>query len=230
VLFIHAGFLAEGLALVQDPQRLLGDSGFVSAGGGAADVALGEPLEHPDALDAGAGVQEPADQGGDGQVTRGVAQLAVLAGGADQLLLFPVPQHPGGDPDPLGEPGDGHQLVLHGAASAIRALLAAGITLRGGLAAQLISGSALSSAVNNLPAAAALRSAGTAGLWVAILATAIGPDLLITGSVATLICRRIARDAGTGLRTWQFTAIGAALVPAQLAVAVIGLHVTGALR
>jgi Na+/H+ antiporter NhaD/arsenite permease-like protein len=121
-------------------------------------------------------------------------------------------------------------IPMYAAASAIRALLATGVTLRGGLAAQLITGSALSSAANNLPAAAALRPAGTAGLWVAILATAIGPGLLITGSVATLICRRIARDAGATLRAWQFTAIGAALVPAQLAVAIIGLHLTGALR
>ena len=78
--------------------------------------------------------------------------------------------------------------------------------------------------LNNLPAAAALRPAGTAGLWAAILATAIGPGLLLTGSVATLICRRIARDAGAALRAWQFTAIGSVLVPAQLAAAVIGLH------
>ena len=113
---------------------------------------------------------------------------------------------------------------MFAAASAIRAILAAGLTLRGGLAAQLIAGSALASALNNLPAAAALRPAGTAGLWAAILATAIGPGLLLTGSVATLICRRIARDAGATLRAWQYTAIGAVLAPAQLAVAVVGLE------
>jgi hypothetical protein len=37
------------------------------------------------------------------------------------------------------------------------------------------------------------------GLWAAILASTIGPNLLITGSVATLISRRIARDAGARL-------------------------------
>ena len=119
---------------------------------------------------------------------------------------------------------------MFAAASAIRAILAVGVTLRGGLAVQLAAGSALACVVNNLPAAAALRPAGTAGLWAAILATAIGPGLLLTGSVATLICRRIARDAGAALRAWQFTAIGSVLVPAQLAAAVIGLHLTGALR
>jgi Na+/H+ antiporter NhaD/arsenite permease-like protein len=74
-----------------------------------------------------------------------------------------------------------------------------------------------------------LRPAGTAGLSAAILATAIGPGLLITGSVATVICRRIARDSGAALRAWQFTAIGSVLVLAQLTAAVIGLHLNGAL-
>lgn len=85
----------------------------------------------------------------------------------------------------------------------IRAILAGGITLHGALAAQLTAGSLLASAANNLPAAAALRPAGTPGLWAAVLATAIGPCLLLTGSVATLICRRIARDAGAALRAVQ---------------------------
>jgi Na+/H+ antiporter NhaD/arsenite permease-like protein len=116
------------------------------------------------------------------------------------------------------------------AASAIRALLARGITLHAGFAGQLTAGAALAAGLNNLPAAAVLHPAGSAGLWAAILAAAIGPDLLITGSVATLICRRIARHAGTALGAWQFSAIGAALVPAQLAAATLGLHLTGALR
>ncbi len=120
-------------------------------------------------------------------------------------------------------------IPMFAAASAIRAILAAGITLRGGLIVQVAAGSALACAVNNLPAAAALHPAGTAGLWAAILATAIGPGLVLTGSVATLICRRIARDAGAALNAVQFTAVGTALVPVQLAAAVVGLHLTGAL-
>jgi len=120
-------------------------------------------------------------------------------------------------------------IPMYVGASSIRAILAVGITLRGGLAAQLAVGSVLSCVVNNLPAAAALRPDGTAGLWAAILATAIGPGLLITGSVATVICRRIGRESGAALRAWQVTAIGLVLVPAQLTAAVIGLHLTGAL-
>jgi arsenical pump membrane protein len=121
-------------------------------------------------------------------------------------------------------------IPLFAAASSIRALLAAGIALRGGLAAQLTMGTAIACAVNNLPAAASLHPAGPAGPWAAILATAIGPGLLLTGSIATLICRRIAREAGASLRAWQFTACGAVLVPVQLAAAVTGLYLTGALH
>jgi arsenical pump membrane protein len=66
-------------------------------------------------------------------------------------------------------------------------------------------------------------------LWAAILATTIGPNLLITGSVATLISRRIARDGGARLSAWQFSAIGLVLVPAQLAAAILGLHLVRAL-
>jgi Na+/H+ antiporter NhaD/arsenite permease-like protein len=115
-------------------------------------------------------------------------------------------------------------------ASAIRALLGTGLTLHGSFTGQLATGALLAAAVNNLPAAAAILPGGTPGLWAAILATTIGPDLLIAGSVATLITRRIARDHQVRLSAWQFTAIGLMLVPAQLAAATLGLHLTGVLK
>ena len=115
-------------------------------------------------------------------------------------------------------------------ASGIRALLGTGLALHGSFTGQLADGAMLSCAVSNLPAAAAVLPAGAPGLWAAILATTIGPNLLITGSVATLITRRIARDAGARLVIWQFSAIGLALVPAQLTAATLGLHITGVLR
>jgi arsenical pump membrane protein len=114
-------------------------------------------------------------------------------------------------------------------ASAIRALLGTGLALHGSFTSQLAREALLAATINNLPAAAAIVPAGTPGLWAAILATTIGPGLLVTGSVATLITRRIARDGNTRLSAWQFTAIGLALVPAQLAAATLGLHLTGAL-
>jgi arsenical pump membrane protein len=115
-------------------------------------------------------------------------------------------------------------------ASAVRALLGSGLALHGSFTAQLADGTILACAVGNLPAAAAMVPAGPVGLWAAILAATIGPNLLITGSVATLIARRIARDGGAGLGAGRFSAVGAALVPAQLAAAALGLHLTGALR
>jgi hypothetical protein len=51
VFFVHACFLAECLALVQDPQGLLGQCSFVTSGRTAPDVAFGHPLQHPHSLD-----------------------------------------------------------------------------------------------------------------------------------------------------------------------------------
>ncbi|HEY3033493.1 MAG TPA: hypothetical protein VGJ54_02380, partial [Streptosporangiaceae bacterium] len=87
------------------------------------------------------------------------------------------------------------------------------MALHGSFASQLAAGTALALAAGNLPAAAVLLPASTPELWAAILATAIGPNLLITGSVATLICRCIARDSGATLSAWRFSAAGLALVP-----------------
>lgn len=116
------------------------------------------------------------------------------------------------------------------AASAIRALLGAGLVLHGTFLEQVAAGSVLASAVNNLPAASAVRVVGPAGRWAGILSMDIGPNLLITGSVATLICRRLARDGGARLTALEFSIIGLGLVPAQLAVAFCGLRMAGALR
>jgi Na+/H+ antiporter NhaD/arsenite permease-like protein len=81
-------------------------------------------------------------------------------------------------------------------ASGIRALLGPGLALHGSFTGQLAAGALLACAASNLPAAAAMLPAGAPGLWAAILATTVGPNLLITGSVATLITRRLARDGG----------------------------------
>jgi len=116
------------------------------------------------------------------------------------------------------------------AASAIRGLLSSGLVLHGPLIEQVTLGSAFGAVTNNLPAAAALHVTGANGLWAAVLAMSIGPNLLITGSVATLICRRIARDGGATLSARSFSAMGVALVPVQLVAGFIGLHLTGALH
>jgi arsenical pump membrane protein len=58
-----------------------------------------------------------------------------------------------------------------------------------------------------------------------VLAAAIGPNLLVTGSVATIICRRIARENGADLSPLRFSLVGLAAVPLQLSVAYVGLLV-----
>lgn len=57
---------------------------------------------------------------------------------------------------------------------------------------------------------------------------AIGPNLILTGSVATVICRRFAREAGADLPALAFSVAGLALVPLQLGVAYLGLRLVGA--
>jgi Na+/H+ antiporter NhaD/arsenite permease-like protein len=58
----------------------------------------------------------------------------------------------------------------------------------------------------------------------------IGPNLFLTGSVATVICRRIAREGGADLDPLRFTLVGLALVPLQLAAGAVGLLASGALH
>jgi arsenical pump membrane protein len=115
-------------------------------------------------------------------------------------------------------------------ASAIRGVIAGGISLHGPFLEQVTAGSMLAAGLNNLPAAAAVRSAGPAGSWAAILAMGLGPNLLLTGSVATLISRRLARGGGASLRAGRFTVLGGVLLPLQLGAAMLGLRLAGVLR
>jgi len=115
-------------------------------------------------------------------------------------------------------------------ASALRALLGAGVTLPGHFLAELMTGSLVAACVNNLPAAAAVHAAGTSEAWAAILAMAIGPNLIVTGSIATLICRRLARDDAVQFSFATFSLLGLVLVPVELLAAGVGLLATGVLR
>jgi len=115
------------------------------------------------------------------------------------------------------------------AAVAIRALLGGGVSLGGGWLEGLGVASGLAATASNLPAAAALVVAGGSSGWAAVLGLAIGPNLLLTGSVASLISRRIARDHGVAFGTLRFSLLGAAMLPLQMALAVAGLRLTGAI-
>lgn len=115
---------------------------------------------------------------------------------------------------------------IFGIVAAIRALAGGTLTLTGGFAARLCAGVLVAATLDNLPAAAALRPAGSP--WAEVLALALGPNLLITGSIAGLIARGLAAEAGVRFSALGFTLVGAALLPLQLAVAVVGLVATGA--
>jgi arsenical pump membrane protein len=115
------------------------------------------------------------------------------------------------------------------AAAAIRALLGGGVTLTGGWVGQLGMASGLAAGADNLPAAAAVVASRGPSIWAAVLGLAIGPNLVVTGSVASLIARRITLSHGVGFGVVRFSLLGASLLPLQLAVAVIGLHFTGAI-
>ena len=160
-------------------------------------------------------------------VTVGALTLVTPAGGASES----TPHGTGRD----GAGGAGGPaalldlLPLFAAAAAIRALLDGGVSLGGGLGRGLLGSSFLAALVNNLPAAAAIRPQSVTATWAAVLGLAIGPDLVITGSLATLISRRIARDHGAGFSAGWFTLLGAALLPLQLLVATAALHLTGGL-
>lgn len=111
-------------------------------------------------------------------------------------------------------------------ASAVRALLSGGISLHGDPPLQFVLGSLLAAGVNNLPAAAAVVPPGPALPWAVLWAMAIGPNLVVTGSVATLICRRCALESGVSFSGREFSSLGLALLPLQFAAASAGLWIT----
>ncbi len=112
-------------------------------------------------------------------------------------------------------------------ASAIRALLGGGLTLHGGFVAQFVAGSLLAAGANNLPATGALQTAATGVPWAAICSMAMGPNLLVTGSIASIICRRIALSHGVGFGSVTFSLMGALTLPIQFLAACAGLRLVG---
>lgn len=112
-------------------------------------------------------------------------------------------------------------------ATGLRALLARPIALPGGPALQTMVGGTMASILNNLPVASVIR-AGAGAPWPAILAMGAGSNLLVTGSVATVICRRYGREGGVGFPIVRFTLLGVVLLPVQVSVAFLGLRLLGA--
>jgi arsenical pump membrane protein len=122
----------------------------------------------------------------------------------------------------------------NGLGSALRPLVPAGTSLPALLGVAALA-AALANVINNLPAVLILlplaAPAGPAAVLAVLLGVNIGPNLTYTGSLATLLWRRVLRQHGSGPSLWEFTRLGLLTVPAGLAIAVLALwaalHVLG---
>ncbi|MBW0105250.1 ArsB/NhaD family transporter, partial [Pseudonocardia sp. KRD291] len=114
-----------------------------------------------------------------------------------------------------------------GLADGLASLLPSTPSLAGLLAVAGIA-AVLANLVNNLPATLVLLSAvGTAAhpaiVLAVLLGVNIGPNLTYTGSLATLLWRRVAGGRGEPPRLGTFVALGALTVPLGLAAATTAL-------
>jgi arsenical pump membrane protein len=122
----------------------------------------------------------------------------------------------------------------NGLGSALRPLVPAGTSLPALLGVAALA-AALANVINNLPAVLILlplaAPGGPAAILAVLLGVNIGPNLTYTGSLATLLWRRVLRQHGSGPSLWEFTRLGLLTVPAGLAIAVLALwaalHVLG---
>ncbi|MFG2191824.1 SLC13 family permease [Streptomyces sp. NPDC048639] len=93
----------------------------------------------------------------------------------------------------------------------------------------------LANVINNLPAVLVLVPlavpSGPGAVLAVLVGVNIGPNLTYTGSLATLLWRRIVREHETDIGLGEFTRLGLRAVPAALVAAVVALwaslHVIG---
>jgi arsenical pump membrane protein len=125
-------------------------------------------------------------------------------------------------------------VVDNGLSGALRPLLPSGTSLPALLAVAALAAAA-ASVINNLPAVLVLlplaAPSGAGAIMAVLLGVNIGPNLTYTGSLATLLWRRILRQHGSAPSLREFTLLGLLTVPAGLALAVLalwaGLHALG---
>jgi arsenical pump membrane protein len=125
-------------------------------------------------------------------------------------------------------------VVANGLGAALRPLIPAGTSLPALLAVAALA-ALLATVVNNLPAVLVLvplaAPAGPGAILAVLLGVNIGPNLSYTGSLATLLWRRVLHRHGAAPSLWEFTRLGLLTVPAGLALAVLALwaalHVIG---
>jgi arsenical pump membrane protein len=114
----------------------------------------------------------------------------------------------------------------NGLGGALRPLLPGGTSLPALLAAAGLA-AVLANLINNLPAVLVLlplaAPAGAGAVLAVLLGVNIGPNLTYTGSLATLLWRRVLRQHGAGPSLGEFTRLGLLTVPAGLILAVLAL-------
>jgi arsenical pump membrane protein len=120
-------------------------------------------------------------------------------------------------------------VVDNGLGAALAPLLPGGTSLPALLATAALA-AALANVCNNLPAVLVLlplaAPSGAGAVLAVLLGVNIGPNLSYTGSLATLLWRRILRRHGSAPDLGEFTRLGLLTVPAGLLVAVLALWVS----
>ncbi len=117
-------------------------------------------------------------------------------------------------------------VVDNGLGSALRPVVPSGTSLPAllGIAA---AAAVLASAVNNLPAVLVLlplaAPSGAGAVLAVLLGVNIGPNLTYTGSLATLLWRRVLRVNGSDVSLGEFTRFGLLTVIPGLALAAVAL-------
>jgi arsenical pump membrane protein len=117
-------------------------------------------------------------------------------------------------------------VTANGLGGALRPLLPAGTSLPALLATAAVA-AVLANVINNLPAVLVLlplaAPSGAGAILAVLLGVNIGPNLTYTGSLATLLWRRVLHQHGSGPSLREFTWLGLLTVPAGLIIAVLAL-------
>ena len=104
----------------------------------------------------------------------------------------------------------------NGLGSALRPLIQAGTSLPALLGTAALA-AALANLINNLPAVLVLlplaAPAGPGAILAVLLGVNIGPNLTYTGSLATLLWRRVLRQHGSGTSLWSSPGWGCSRCP-----------------
>jgi arsenical pump membrane protein len=117
-------------------------------------------------------------------------------------------------------------VVRNGLGAALAPLLPAGTSLPALLAIAALA-AILANVCNNLPAVLVLlplaAPSGAGAVLAVLLGVNIGPNLTYTGSLATLLWRRVLHRHGSAPNLGEFTRLGLLTVPAGLVIAVLAL-------